>query len=902
MKKNQYVSMVLFFAIVLTPTLSLAHDSTVSALSGGEMKTAQADVSNIDSLSSGLSGTNARSVAEQRKTLLLDLAKKSPALFLATAMSAENRAKLPVEAQSSVEKKATLSGTLQVLHVDDFSKPEKSHFEYFLASGGKRYELYVPTTLSTPANSEVSVSGFSLGNAIVAHTRNVKVTRVSKKPESVGVQKTAIVLVDFLNSGPRPFEPKYIKDYIFKGQFEKFYEEQSYNKVKFTGDVFGWYTLPRDYADACSAVSFDDISNIIKKGEINLSKYDRLVLIPYGPDVMGGCSFVGKSDHTFNNVNYRVSISWVGGGRFNEPSGWGAQPFSWSNLDYVMVHELGHALGVYHANGWDCGDKALYNNCSHIEYGNYFDAMGSGGFSLHFNALYKELLGWLPPTRIKSLAPGVITNIFPLENAKDVVLLKVPETANSTNTPYYLEYRQGVGFDKNLNNSELLSNQGGVFINKKISDSWGNVFPRLVDVQPTSDYWWEDSKQASLNNATFTDPGRGLTIQSFPPTAKGGLPVKVTYKTPQCVHSNPDVYNLYSPAQWSPVGGGEYTYIMSSFSNNDYFACGRTTYDLRTEAQSPLFVDDNNNYVTDSYPEESNFYYNSIYVPEGTPAGEYKVTVSVTDNNSGLNTAESILIKVSGPVVVENKYLPTGTLDQANCSAVAGWARDLDSDPTPGTTNSRLIIKLYDGPAENGVLLDEFQTNNKREPEVGFHGFVWPWPESLKDGQSRDIYAYAVDAQDGTQSKQLNGSPKSVACNQLLPIGTLDQVNCSAVAGWARDPNSDPTSDTANAVITIKLYDGPAESGTLLAQLPADKVREKAVGIHGFVWTWPESLKDGQYHDIYAYAVDAQDGAQSKQLNGSPKPITCASAKATSASQGASAVGSFLGKLKFWKW
>ncbi len=272
--------------------------------------------------------------------------------------------------------------------------------------------------------------------------------------------------------------------------------------------------MPRPAGGVCGDVSFDDISKMVKSKKIDLKKYGRLVIIPTAPYLTGGCSFVGKGDLEFNKKTFHISLSWVGGGAFNEPSSWGSQSFKWSNLDYAMAHELGHALGIMHANGLDCGDESLYNECTHVEYGNYFDTMGAGGYSLQFNALYKELLGWIVPSRIAVLSPGVKTNLSPLESDKGVVLLKVPQTPGSKTTPYYLEYRQGVGFDRALNNAEFSNNQQGIFINKKVVVEGGFNFPQLIDATPTLDSWWDDIKQVTLNSSTFSDPGRGIRVST----------------------------------------------------------------------------------------------------------------------------------------------------------------------------------------------------------------------------------------------------------------------------------------------------------------------------------------------------------------------------------------------------
>jgi hypothetical protein len=58
---------------------------------------------------------------------------------------------------------------------------------------------------------------------------------------------------------------------------------------------------------------------------------------------------------------------------------------------------MGHELGVMHANAWRCESKSLDEDCYHAEYGNSYDAMGHGSNAMHFNAFYKDILGWLDP-------------------------------------------------------------------------------------------------------------------------------------------------------------------------------------------------------------------------------------------------------------------------------------------------------------------------------------------------------------------------------------------------------------------------------------------------------------------------------------------------------------------------
>ena len=92
------------------------------------------------------------------------------------------------------------------------------------------------------------------------------------------------------------------------------------------------------------------------------------------------------------------------------------------------------------------------------------------------------------------------------------------------------------------------------------------------------------------------------------------------------------------------------------------------------------------------------------------------------------------------------------------------------------------------------------------------------------------------------------------------PIGSLDSADCNSFNGWTFDPDSSSNS------ISVKFYDGPEGSGTLLGQTTANGSRpdvdqvEGVSGNHGFSFTTPGSVKNGAAHSIYAYGVDTAGG------------------------------------------
>ena len=118
--------------------------------------------------------------------------------------------------------------------------------------------------------------------------------------------------------------------------------------------------------------------------------------------------------------------------------------------------------------------------------------------------------------------------------------------------------------------------------------------------------------------------------------------------------------------------------------------------------------------------------------------------------------------------------------------------------------------------------------------------------------------------------------PQPVVTNN--PKGFHDGSDCSQSAGWACD------ADNYNQALDIHFYrDGPAGGGgTFIGSVSANQPREAGVGAecggnsnHGFVFTTQASLKDGNSHTIYAYAINIGSGTTNPLLTNSPKTINC---------------------------
>lgn len=108
------------------------------------------------------------------------------------------------------------------------------------------------------------------------------------------------------------------------------------------------------------------------------------------------------------------------------------------------------------------------------------------------------------------------------------------------------------------------------------------------------------------------------------------------------------------------------------------------------------------------------------------------------------------------------------------------------------------------------------------------------------------------------------------------PTGWLDVVNCQEIAGWAWDPKK------PNQSISVDLFELNQDgSRTFLASMDAINKRGDLVsalgdnGMHGFSFVTPNSLKDGQVHNIQLYAVNSNPELPDRHLFGANGRLQC---------------------------
>lgn len=98
---------------------------------------------------------------------------------------------------------------------------------------------------------KAKVTGVSLDKKIAVQNIDI-LTRttsgVQGQNNSLGNQKTLVILTNFQNDTAQPFSQETIRDIIVSdsGIVNRYYKENSFNQTYFSGDVVGWYTIPID--------------------------------------------------------------------------------------------------------------------------------------------------------------------------------------------------------------------------------------------------------------------------------------------------------------------------------------------------------------------------------------------------------------------------------------------------------------------------------------------------------------------------------------------------------------------------------------------------------------------------------------------------------------------------------
>jgi hypothetical protein len=356
---------------------------------------------------------------------------------------------------------------------------------------------------------------------------------------------------------------------------------------------------------------------------------------------------------------------------------------------------------------------------TYSDYGDGFDLMGASTYSApHYNAFHKEQLGWLnngahPP--ITTVTSSGTFQISPYEaqdsNPKALKILQ----SGSSNSYYYLEFRQALGFDSFLSSYSDIMN-GTLF--HLASPSNANSSD-LLDLTPTSASSF--SHPALVVGQSYADSASGVTIT---PTAVNstGATVQVTFGTGTCNSANPTV--SVSPLQSQYVISGTAVNFTVTVKDNDSSACAASTFNLSDALPSGWSGTWNASALTLS-PGTSGSATLTVTSPSGTPDGFYNVGVSATNALTSSYTASaSATYVISTPVPVtisvstnQSTYSPGQTV-YITVTMLSGSSPDAGASVTVNVTKPNGVVSTLSGTTgSNGIATLKYRL--KRQDPAG---------------------------------------------------------------------------------------------------------------------------------------------------------------------------------------
>lgn len=514
------------------------------------------------------------SQARARQSLLAELVKTDPEAAVRAVLPESARAGMPKDVLAMLTQKRELTGELELSYVD-YEDASQSKLRHSLMTDNGSVELHLPEGVKfeqLKTGSRIKAKGWMFKGAsaeqtqssalvlndesdslaLVASTNTMSVS-ASSLPNTIGEQRTLVVLINFQNNTNQPWTVEQAQELVF-GTVNDFYQEASYGQTWLSGDVLGYLTLPIDAT--CRTNDIDNYGRqaVIDSG-IDVSDYDRWVYIyPENTD----CGWTGQG-----TIGGSPSRAFING----------------SMTLRTVGHELGHNFGLHHAKDYDCSEGVLTGRCMSFEYGDTMDIMGKSEVTGHFNAFSKQQLGW-----ITSSAGEVITaendgsyqlepyETLPAGKAKGIKVRRGTDSDTGLPLWYYLEYRQAIGFDDFLAGKNGITD-GVVLHLATENDMQSNL---LIDMTPNSGiYDFDDA--ALLAGTSYTDPDAGVTITTEWADASGAS-INVSYSGLSCVKANPSLSLLPNESAW--VEAGEAVTYKATVTNNDSEGCVTSGYEL----------------------------------------------------------------------------------------------------------------------------------------------------------------------------------------------------------------------------------------------------------------------------------------------------------------------------------
>lgn len=393
------------------------------------------------------------------------------------------------------------------------------------------------------ASSCVALGGF-------AATAEAKYRPYSEPKKLVGEMALAVVPVQIKGETQLPFDTATMHERTFgqTNSVASYFQASSFGKLAVRGEVLEPIDIPKSTID--EECSYDSLVKIgvkalktaEKKTDRDYKEFSNYAFVVARSKTTDRCDLSGQSigNGSINFVTRKLSTT-INNTTHTLP----ADHFPIG----TVIHELGHNLGLSHANGVQClsgkGRTIKYNiardyagKCQPELYGDPVDAMGMSAYTLdtppHLSAINIARAGWLEPRNLQTIKQDGLVTIAPVETKttspqliRIPIRYKAPGYSTGPKIYYYLDYRQ---IASHTDTADRSVSGVSVRVSGSIADGADAIrhsnYTNFIDTTPNTP---NPSDGTLAVGKTFTDTAAGISIKTVG-TGPEGATVQISRK------------------------------------------------------------------------------------------------------------------------------------------------------------------------------------------------------------------------------------------------------------------------------------------------------------------------------------------------------------------------------------
>lgn len=357
----------------------------------------------------------------------------------------------------------------------------------------------------------------------------------------------------------------------------------------------------------------------------------------------------------YDYLNYNLdAVRWTGGpGNYGGSASVGARGMRMKYSDTtIFLHELGHNLGVWHANRWETTPPSFIGPGTNHEYGNKFDIMGTGAdLNGHYTASFKNTLSWMPQEQFWNVTSSGLYRVHQFDDSvADPALRYALRIRKDVEKDYWAEFRQLLP-NHSFSNGLMMTwdrwGIGGIGGSGGSPTNGSNTGAQLLDMTPGSfGNGISDTRDDSglYVGRTYSDPDANIHIT---PVARnmGTTPpsMDVRVQVGDVPLNNAPTLSI-SASTTSPSPGASITLTA-------------TGADVDGDTLAYAWVFGDGTYSTDNSPTQY----------KAWSTGHYSVLCTASDMK-GKRTTRSVLITVGTP----STFTVSGVVTNASSQAMEG--------------------------------------------------------------------------------------------------------------------------------------------------------------------------------------------------------------------------------------